>query len=1068
MLTPSQKMEQISTAILSTGHGTSVYDLKEMSNIARGTPCNPELVSQLCDCPEKAACDMGRGRGNPENVCIGHKCWGIATNIPRDKISPQMLQLWINQYGCELKSECPLGFCIHIQDSIIDNEEEVIDMVREVNKYIKNEDEKITSINIGNLKPPAWMAAVSKYQNWRCTADREHRRKATITADGMNESADLPHPHTDTPAQSVVQVMTLQHSEEDTYQGQILDIDYNDGHLDDKFDEVSLDGHPVNLSNEGSLHHTMVKNEPPEVLVTLPKKTSEEEQLPKPGAIESKLKMVWSGGKLTPLGKVMAICAGILTLMAGAAIFGGVTNKIISDDERRRYKRGTNTSTLAYKEQGIAALFEEARAKKMRMRQQDAISYPGQIPIRIFTDQLVVIAFEQNLRALESHVQSAIEYLTEAQFSFDECRDIWGDSFMEQEAQQICAENIAAINGNIRAALHPVERAFWNLNALCDVDIHPSTFSTLKRRTKRDLGVNVEKKQSKEKPKAAITKKKSSIAKRELFTLGAILLGVIGCFASGGIVAMAMNGQEEKRQINLLGEKVEEIDGIIDVLTESAAPMTIMNTAMANSGRYIHTATLLANEVNDKYGDLITSASGASRVSEKSIATTLTAVMDYTRKDSSRPTFLDADKMFSVHRQMCMIAMFAKSSRKGRLSRSTCEEITIIQQVICGVPEEVADDDHILPHPNYNDAYIDDREHAEHGWIIFTNPHLALQPVQNLPTDGYRVFNLGRRNKARSGVSISFLPHRQVMADRMVFKTEDGSNLENVMVKCHLDNNTVASQGYISIFHGEDITLGWNCLMEHQYVDIPRMTRGVMQSYAEETAESRVKRGQLPFSIQARNSTGHSLIGFANDRILKRFKHFKKDKGWRWSVISKDGSIHLPTLVAIVVAALGALTIFALCIWYKTTRKIGLKCCAGLQKLDDNVSRTSGSSTETTSEHIYSNDGVILARFEQFVAAHHCTKKIFFWSICLLLHYNQPPIIGTMPIRDIGELPYPHLLCWRAMKVNRSHSVRTNSIFAINSSIVSQNYFNGSHLSPNNTRTCHQLICVDFVTKCRS
>ena len=130
-----------------------------------------------------------------------------------------------------------------------------------------------------------------------------------------------------------------------------------------------------------------------------------------------------------------------------------------------------------------------------------------------------------------------------------------------------------------------------------------------------------------------------------------------------------------------------------------------------------------------------------------------------------------------------------------------------------------------------------------------------------------------------------------------------------------------------------------------------------MQSYAEETAESRVKRGQLPFSIQARNSTGHSLIGFANDRILKRFKHFKKDKGWRWSVISKDGSIHLPTLVAIVVAALGALTIFALCIWYKTTRKIGLKCCAGLQQLDDNVSRASGSSTETTSEHIYSNDG---------------------------------------------------------------------------------------------------------------
>ena len=76
-----------------------------------------------------------------------------------------------------------------------------------------------------------------------------------------------------------------------------------------------------------------------------------------------------------------------------------------------------------------------------------------------------------------------------------------------------------------------------------------------------------------------------------------------------------------------------------------------MNTAMANSGRYIHTATLRANNVNDEYGDLITSASGATRISEKSIATALTAVIEYTKKDNSRLTFLvlDADRMFSVH-----------------------------------------------------------------------------------------------------------------------------------------------------------------------------------------------------------------------------------------------------------------------------------------------------------------------------------------------------------------------------------------------------------------------------------
>ena len=67
----------------------------------------------------------------------------------------------------------------------------------------------------------------------------------------------------------------------------------------------------------------------------------------------------------------------------------------------------------------------------------------------------------------------------------------------------------------------------------------------------------MEKQQSR--PKAIMMHKGSSVAKRELFTLGAILLGLLATFASGGIVAVAMNGQEERRQINLLGEKVEEV-----------------------------------------------------------------------------------------------------------------------------------------------------------------------------------------------------------------------------------------------------------------------------------------------------------------------------------------------------------------------------------------------------------------------------------------------------------------------------------------------------------------------------
>ena len=126
-----------------------------------------------------------------------------------------------------------------------------------------------------------------------------------------------------------------------------------------------------------------------------------------------------------------------------------------------------------------------------------------------------------------------------------------------------------------------------------------------------------------------------------------------------------------------------------------------------------------------------------------------------------------------------------------------------------------------------------------------------------------------------------------------------------------------------------------------------------MQSINEDTNDSRVRRGELPFSIQARNGTGHSIIGFANDRILKQFKKTKKTPSWKWSVVSKDGTIHLPTLLAIVVAALGILVIFAICIKYKITRKIGWECCSERQRIEDSDST---SSTATTSEHVYSND----------------------------------------------------------------------------------------------------------------
>ena len=125
----------------------------------------------------------------------------------------------------------PFRICIHTKNSVIDNKEEVFNMIREVTKYVSVDDERIAPLkNIGNLSPPAWMSTVSTLRSWRCTADREYLRNTTIPVDRAEESVDLPLPHMNTPIQSIVQVMTLQPSDEDTYQGQSLESDNNAGH----------------------------------------------------------------------------------------------------------------------------------------------------------------------------------------------------------------------------------------------------------------------------------------------------------------------------------------------------------------------------------------------------------------------------------------------------------------------------------------------------------------------------------------------------------------------------------------------------------------------------------------------------------------------------------------------------------------------------------------------------------------------------------------------------------------------------------------------------------------------
>ena len=43
---------------------------------------------------------MGRGRGNPKKICIGHPCFGIILDRPANEYSEAERAHWFQAYGC--------------------------------------------------------------------------------------------------------------------------------------------------------------------------------------------------------------------------------------------------------------------------------------------------------------------------------------------------------------------------------------------------------------------------------------------------------------------------------------------------------------------------------------------------------------------------------------------------------------------------------------------------------------------------------------------------------------------------------------------------------------------------------------------------------------------------------------------------------------------------------------------------------------------------------------------------------------------------------------------------------
>ena len=182
------------------------------------------------------------------------------------------------------------------------------------------------------------------------------------------------------------------------------------------------------------------------------------------------------------------------------------------------------------------------------------------------------------------------------------------------------------------------------------------------------------------------------------------------------------------------------------------------------------------------------------------------------------------------------------------------------------------------------------------------------------PLDGYVIQNMGRKIFTRTGLSISFLHTKQVLADRIVIHTPGQSDLLYVRIICH--HGDEKEEGYITMVNEEDFTLGYNCELKHKMLNIPKVAVAVSISHEDETLVERTRRHTNRFSILARDDSGENILGFLNDR-------FKNHHDLRNSWIPGTGlagilrpridTPHWPTILSVCVATAG-LVIVAICL----------------------------------------------------------------------------------------------------------------------------------------------------------
>ena len=372
-------------------------------------------------------------------------------------------------------------------------------------------------------------------------------------------------------------------------------------------------------------------------------------------------------------------------------------------------------------------------------------------------------------------------------------------------------------------------------------------------------------------------------------------------------------------------------------------PIEFITAVSASASHTLSNGVLLAEGVTDRISNFIDQQNGKFVTTEKNTARAVMTATNYYYKNHSRPISDDPDKEYAIQRHNCAVVTRAESAKTDSTARSTCPEVTIIETVVCAMPYPGSDDQHnILRHPYLPGAYIDTRndEFTMHGWVIHSNPHHSFRTNGQTPMNGYIIENMGRKILTRTGVSVSFLPAGQVLADRIVIHTVGEFDLLYVQITCH--HGKEKETGYITMFHNEDFTLGYNCDLKHKLINIPQAATGVAVSYEDESLVERTKRHTNRFSILARNTNGENILGFLNDRIKN---HHGMIEGWLPATgmpgifRPQIGRTHWPTILSVCMAVLCALIIAIILIKSRMLGKIWIGCLGPNACSNESISR---------------------------------------------------------------------------------------------------------------------------------